>query len=105
VSKVKTTAGNTVNAHTGLPPTSPYEIEFGQDGSVFDVVIRFDEGTRLLISVHLQRDNAAKGRGLLINDVEVGSVNHGGGLLLSASKLAGFGLETFEDIHTVGLTE
>lgn len=94
-----------VTMNTGLPPTSPYTIQFGQDGGVFEVVIRFNESNRLLISVHLQRDNLARGHGLLINDVVVGQVNKGGGLTLSSSTLASFGLDTFEDIHSVSLTE
>jgi hypothetical protein len=94
-----------VTPHTGLPPTSPYEIQFGQAGTVFTVTIRFHEDTRLLISVQLQRDAAASNSTLIINEVAIGTVNPGGSLLVNANKLASLGFETFEDIGSIGLRE
>ena len=102
--RIRTTQ-SAITINTGLPPTSPYTIEFGHDGDVFEVVIRFNEDTRGLISVHLQRSAAAANSTLLINDVVVGTVNPGGGLLVSASKLASLGFDTFEDIGSIGLRE
>lgn len=96
---------NRVTVNTGLPPTSPYTVQFGHDGSVFEVVIRFNESTRGLISVHLQRSADASGATLLINDVPAGTVSRGGALTLNASQLAGLGLDTFEDIRSVGLED
>lgn len=96
-------SGNSPVSINSGPLSSPVVIQFGSDGSVFEVTITFHDDTRTLINVRLSRNSVAAESTLLINDVEVGTVNPGGALLVSASKLASLGLETFEDIGSIGL--
>ena len=93
-----------VETNTGLPPTSPYVIQFGMNGKVFTCTITFNEGTRALQNIKLDRDaTLTQYSSLTINGVSIGSPTAGGTLTVSGPTLAGFGLNVFEDIGPVGL--
>lgn len=89
---------------TGLPPASPYVIQFGLNGQTFTATITFNTTTRALQNIKLDRSAAlTQYSSLTINGVSVGSPTAGGTLTLSGPTLSGFGLNTFEDIGPVGL--
>lgn len=89
---------------TGLPPTSPYVIQFGLNGNTFTATITFNESTRALQNIKLDRSAAlTQYSALTINGVSVGSPTAGGTLTVSGTALAGFGLHVFEDIGPIGL--
>lgn len=88
---------------TGLPPTSPFVVQFGRNGQVFTATIRFNNATGALQNIQLDRSVDAVGSSLTINGQAVGTVTPGGTLTLSGATLAGFGLNVFTDIGAIGL--
>lgn len=89
---------------TGLPPTSPYVVQFGLNGQTFTATITFNTTTRALQNIKLDRSAAlTQYSALTINGVAIGTPTAGGTLTVSAPSLSGFGLNVFEDIGPIGL--
>ena len=89
---------------SGLPPQSPYVFQFGAGDVVFTLTVMFNESTRLLQNMKLERSNAASQySSITVNGAAVGTITPGGTSTISGPALAAMGLETFEDIGSVGL--
>jgi hypothetical protein len=89
---------------TGLPPSSPYVVQFGLNGAVFTATITFNNATRALQNIRLDRSaDLTRYSALTINGVSIGSPTAGGTLTVAGPALAGFGLHVFEDIGPIGL--
>ena len=91
-------------AQSGLPPVSPLVYQFGAGDAVFTLTVRFNESNHLLQNMRLDRSDAASQySAITINGAAVGQITPGGTLTVSGPALAAMGLETIEDIGSVGL--
>lgn len=84
--------------------TSPWDFAFGINGEVFSGTVTFNETTRAIQNIKLDKSaGLTQFTSLLINGVVVGSPTPGGTLTVSGPALDNLGLSVFEDIHTIGL--
>jgi hypothetical protein len=84
--------------------TSPWEFSFGVNGEVFTGTVTFNDGTRALQTIKMDRSaGLTRFASLVINGIVVGTPTQGGTVTIAAPALAGFGLNVFEDIHSIGL--
>ncbi len=87
------------------PITSPAVMQWGMNGAVFTITITFNDSTRALQNIKLDRSaNLASYSGLAIGGVVIGQPTPGGTLTVSGPSLSVLGFNVFEDIDGKPLT-